>query len=42
MYFNSEKKNKKTFDKELKHRPFVFKCRENNTSEVKTQALFFF
>ena len=29
------------FDKELKRR-FVFKWRENNTSEVKTQALFFF
>ena len=34
--------NVKEFDKELKHGPFVFKRSENNTSEVKTQALFFF
>ena len=39
MYFNA----KNMFDKELKHRPFVFRCREKtNTLKVKTQALFFF
>ena len=27
-------------DKELKHRPFVCKCREINASEVQTQTIF--
>ena len=39
MSFNVKKS---TFGKELKHKPFVPKCRANNILEVETQALFFF
>ena len=31
---------KNTFDKELRHRPFVFKCEKTNTQEVNTGFIF--